>query len=136
MSRLFLNVRLRNYMTTEKIILVRGARIVPVALLVAAISIGISHSAWWLLSIPFIWVGWICAAPNLNLANGMLAYLSMIGGFILMQFHEPSGAAIAAGAAASFYLCALEMRITAKPYDPSQANEKTDVPNKSQHPTA
>lgn len=123
-------------MTTGKIIMVRRARIVPVALLVGATSIAISHLAWWLLSIPFIWIGWICAAPNLDLANGMLAYLSMIFGFVLMQIHAPSSAAIAAGAATSFYLCSFEMRITAKPYDPCQANEQNDVPNKLQHPTA
>ncbi len=40
----------------------------------------------------------------------------MIGGYILLKFHEPSGAAIAVGAAAGFYLSALEMRISAKPW--------------------
>ncbi|QQL44094.1 hypothetical protein [Sulfuriroseicoccus oceanibius] len=123
-------------MTTEKIIMVRGARVVPVALLIAAILLSASRSPWWLLSIPFIWIGWICAAPNLNLANGLLAYLSMICGFVLMLFHEPSGAAIAGGAAASFYLCALEMRVTAKPYNPTDFPETKDKPNKPQHPTA
>ncbi len=99
--------------------LVKRARLVPVALLATSIWMSVALSTWWLLSIPFIAVGWICAVPDLNLANGMLAYLSMIGGLILMQFHEPSGAAMAGGAAAAFYLCALEMRITAKPFVPT-----------------
>jgi hypothetical protein len=34
----------------------------------------------------------------------------------LMKFHEPSGIAVFAGTAASFYGAALEMRIFAKPY--------------------
>jgi hypothetical protein len=103
-------------MTHGKIIMVRSARLVPVLLLIAAIWMGCAMSGWWFLAIPFAGIGWICAAPNLNCANGMLAYLSMIGGFVLMGFHQPSGAAVVAGAMAGFYLCALEMRVTAKPY--------------------
>jgi hypothetical protein len=77
---------------------------------------GCSTSSWWLLAIPFVAIGWICAAPNLNLANGFLAYVSMIVGFILLKFHEPSAHAILTGAAAGYYLSALEMGLTAKPY--------------------
>jgi hypothetical protein len=40
----------------------------------------------------------------------------MVAGFVLLGFHEPSGSAIVAGALAGFYLSALEMRVTAKPY--------------------
>jgi hypothetical protein len=103
-------------MTNEKFITCRRARLVPALLLIASIWVGSTGSGWWFLSIPFIAVGWLGAVPNLNLANGILAYFSMVGGLILHKFHEPSGAAIAAGAAAGFYLSALEMRITAKPY--------------------
>lgn len=67
--------------------------------------------------IPFIAVGWYCAVPNLNLADGMLAYLSMMIGFIVLQFHRDSGLAIVAGAAAGFYLSALEMRMTGRSWD-------------------
>ena len=106
-------------MAPEKIIVVRAARFVPLLLFTAVLWMGMARSNWWFLSIPFIGIGWVCASPNLNFGNGMLAYLSMLGGFVLMQFEESPGAAIAAGAAVSFYLCALEMRICAKPYLPS-----------------
>jgi hypothetical protein len=110
-------------MTSEKFITCRSARLVPALLLIASIWMGSTRSGWWFLSIPFIAIGWLGAVPNLNLANGLLAYLSMVGGFILLKFHEPSGAAIAAGAAAGFYLSALEMRITAKPYIPGSTRD-------------
>ena len=121
-------------MANQKIIMVRRARAAPVLLLLAAGYAGITQSYWWFLSIPFIAVGWVCAAQNLNLANGMLAYLSMVGGFILLHFHRPLGAAIALGTMAAFYLCAIEMRVTAKPYIPETDNTE-DKPNKaSQRP--
>jgi hypothetical protein len=103
-------------MDTEKVIMVRRARFIPVLLLAAAALAAVFVSPWWLLSIPFVAVGNLFTAPNLNLINGMPSYLSMIAGFILMRFHQPSGLAVCTGAAASFYLSALEMRIFAKPY--------------------
>ncbi len=103
-------------MGTEKVFIVRRARFVPVLLLIAAVLAAVFVSPWWLLSIPFVAVGNLFTAPNLNLINGMPSYLSMIAGFILMRFHPPAGLAIFAGSAASFYASALEMRIFAKPY--------------------
>lgn len=103
-------------MSTEKVIMVRRARFVPVGLFVAAIVLAFVVSPWWLLSIPFVAVGALFTAPNLNLINGMPSYLSMVAGFVLMRFHEPSGLAVLAGVMSSFYGCALEMRIFAKPY--------------------
>ena len=96
--------------------MVRRARFVPVLLGVAAVVLGIFVSPWWLLSIPFIAIGNLFTAPNLNLINGLPSYLSIVAGLILMRFHEPSGLAVLAGAVASFYGSALEMRIFAKPY--------------------
>ena len=103
-------------MTIGKVIMVQRARFVPASLFVAAVVVGVAVSPWWLLSIPFVAIGALFTAPNLNLVNGMPSYLSMIAGFILMRFHAPSGMAVLAGAAASFYGSALEMRIFAKPY--------------------
>lgn len=103
-------------MGNGKIIIVRRARFVPVLLLIAGVLAAIFVSPWWLLSIPFVAVGNLFTAPNLNLINGMPSYLSMIAGFILMRFHQPAGLAVFVGAAASFYGSALEMRIFAKPY--------------------
>jgi len=103
-------------MSSEKFITVRRASFVPVCLLVAAAGLGIVVSPWWLLSIPFVVIGALFTAPNLNLINGMPSYLSMVAGLILIRFHEPSGLAVLAGAVLSFYGCALEMRIFAKPH--------------------
>jgi hypothetical protein len=103
-------------MSTGKVIIVRRARFVPMCLVVAAVVLGIVVSPWWLLSIPFVAIGALFTAPNLNLVNGMPSYLSIVAGFILLRFHPPSGMAVLAGAAVSFYGSALEMRIFAKPY--------------------
>ncbi|MDD2238208.1 MAG: hypothetical protein PHG65_13470 [Kiritimatiellae bacterium] len=116
-------------MKEQNVIMVRRARVVPILLAVAAVTMGITQSAWWFLSVPLVAVGWMCAAPNLNLADGMLAYLAIFTGFILLKFHEQSGLAVLAGAAVSFYLCAIEMRVTAKPYDPDRLNTE-EKPNK------
>lgn len=102
-------------MSTEKLYVVRGARFVPVCLFVAAIVLGIVVSPWWLLSIPFIAIGALFTAPNLNLIDGMPSYLSMLAGAILLPLHEPAGLAVLAGTMASFCGSALEMRIFAKP---------------------
>jgi len=103
-------------MSTEKVILVRRARFVPLALCAAAIVLGIVSSPWWLLSVPCVLLGTIFTAPNLNLINGLPSYLTMVAGLVLMRYHHASGLAVVAGTAAGFYMSALEMRIFAKPY--------------------
>jgi len=114
-------------------IMVRSARLAPVLIAAAAVAMGITQSAWWFLALPFVAIGWMCAAPNLNLANGMFAYLSMIAGFILLRIHEQSGLAVLGGAAGSFYLCALEMRLTTKPYNPTKDNTEGKPNNQMQN---
>lgn len=84
--------------------------------MVAAVVLAIVFSPWWLLSIPFVAVGAVFTAPNLNLINGMPSYLSILAGFVLMGFHEASGLFVLAGVMPSFYGSALEMRLLAKPY--------------------
>ncbi len=118
-------------MEKQKYITTRSARVVPILLLIASIYMGVTDSPWWFLSIPFIAIGWFSAVPNLNLIDGMFAYLSMIAGFILLHFHQPSGAAIALGTMTAFYLCAFEMRVTGKPYEPEQ-----DETAEQSHPEA
>ncbi len=104
-------------MVTDTVFLVRRARFVPVCLFVAAVVLGILKSPWWLLAIPFVVIGSLFTAPNLNLINGMPSYLSIAAGLILLRFHEPSGQAAFWGAAASLYGSALEMRVFARPYE-------------------
>jgi hypothetical protein len=103
-------------MTANKVIMVRRARFVPACLLIAAVVLGIVVGPWWFLSIPFVVIGTLFTAPNLNLINGMPSYLAMLAGLILTHFHAPSGMAVFAGAAAGFYGAALELRVLAKPY--------------------
>ncbi|HRQ90156.1 MAG TPA: hypothetical protein PLA50_15255 [Bacteroidia bacterium] len=115
-------------MTAEKIIIVTRARIVPILLVIASLWMASADSAWWLMAIPFVAVGWICAVPNLNLADGMMAYLSMIAGFILLRIHAPSGSAILTGAVAGFYLSAVEMRLSAKIYTREHSSMQNHKP--------
>jgi hypothetical protein len=96
--------------------MVRRARFVPACLLIGAVVLGVFSSPWCLLSIPAVAIGAAFTAPNLNLVNGLPSYLLMLAGFILFQFHEPSGGAVLAGVVSSFYGSAIEMRILAKPW--------------------
>ena len=93
----------------------RRARYVPAALVATALGLAALVSPWWLLSIPFILIGTLFTAPNLNLIDGSLSFLSMIGGFILLAFQGAAGLAVLTGVAASFLGSALEMFLTAKP---------------------
>jgi hypothetical protein len=102
-------------MDTNKVIILRRARFVPGGLVVAAVVLAIVVSPWWLLSIPFVIIGAVFTAPNLNLINGMPSYLAIAAGFLLMRFHEPSGVAALVGTISSFCGSALEMRLFAKP---------------------
>jgi hypothetical protein len=93
---------------SQQVYLVRPAIFVPVTLLVTAVIIA-SHATWWFLTaVPFIWLGSICAQPNLNLVNGCLAYVAMIVGGILWACYEPLGQAVFCGAVAGYYLSAIE----------------------------
>lgn len=94
--------------------MVRRARFVPACLLVGGVVLGIVVSPWWLLSIPFVVIGALFTAPNLNLVNGLPSWLSILAGFILIAIHEPSGVAVIAGAWLSFIGSAIEMRLFAK----------------------
>jgi hypothetical protein len=53
----------------------------------------------------------VFTAPNFNLVNGMPSYVSMVLGFLLVQFHRPSGVAVLAGTAAAFYGAAFKVQI-------------------------
>ena len=103
-------------MTSAKIIMVRRAWVVPMGLGVVAAVVSALVSPWWLFSIPFVIIGAVFTAPNLNLADGFLSYLSMVIGLIVTCFQAPSGLAMLVGTVASFLGSALEMRVRAKPY--------------------
>jgi hypothetical protein len=99
----------------ERVYLIPPAVFAPVTLTVAAIVTGVVESWWFLFSIPFIWLGSICAAPNLNLVNGCFAYLAIILGFVVTAFFRPLGFAILAGAAFGYYASAAEKWIRMRP---------------------
>lgn len=86
----------------------------PVLVSIAAVAFAALQTPWWLLALPFVLLASACAAPNLNLANGCAAYVSMAIGGALSLIHEPSGRAIWAGTLASFLGSALEKLLTAE----------------------
>jgi hypothetical protein len=83
----------------------------PVVLGFVVLVLNIFEYWWALAAAPFILLGCLCAAPNLNLANGCLAYLAMLVGLIVTPFHPPLGLAIFAGTAAGLYAGALEQNL-------------------------
>ncbi len=98
-----------------RVYIIRPAIFAPVILSVVAGVFAAQESWWFLASLPFIWLGSVSAQPNLNLANGCLAYLAMIVGFAVMALFRPLGLAILAGAMSGFYVSAIEKRIRARP---------------------
>jgi hypothetical protein len=99
----------------ERVYRVRPAVIAPAVLAVAAIVFAVRQSWWALVALPFIYLGSICAQPNLNLANGCLAYLAMLIGFGITALFPPLGFAILGGAMSGFYASALEKWIRMRP---------------------
>jgi hypothetical protein len=62
----------------------------PYAILVLLVAYAAWQSNWWLLfGIPLIYLGWVCSAPNLNLADGCLPQLAGIVGMILGVIFSP-----------------------------------------------
>lgn len=99
---------------TPRVYIIRPALFAPAALSVVVVTLGVRDSRWYLVSLPFIWLGSICAQPNMNLVQGCLAYLAMICGFILLAVFKPLGIAILGGATLGFYLSAIEKRLRAR----------------------
>jgi hypothetical protein len=93
----------------------KPAIVAPILVCGSVIGLAFVDSPWWLLSIPFAIFASMCAQPNLNLADGCLAYFTIMIGFGITFFHRPSGVAICIGTLASFYLSAFEKYLTAKP---------------------
>jgi hypothetical protein len=93
---------------SQRVYKVRPAVIAPVVLGLAAIILAVRHSWWVLVALPYIYLGSVCAQPNLNLANGCLAYVAMLIGFGTSAVFPPLGFAILGGAISGFYVSALE----------------------------
>jgi hypothetical protein len=68
---------------------------------------------WALAALPFIILGSLCAAPNLNLANGILVLLCVVVGLVVAHFHRELGTWIFMGAGISWLLSSIEKRVRA-----------------------
>jgi hypothetical protein len=68
-----------------------------------------------LAAIPFVWLGSICAQPNLNLADGCFSYVAGGVALIVVRFHAPLGHAILAGVIGGYAFAVAEKIITMKP---------------------
>ena len=97
---------------------IKPAVLAPLLVCGAAVVFAFLYSMWWLLAIPFAVLASFCGQPNLNLANGCLAYLSIVVGCGIAFFHRESGLAVCLGAPSSLFLSALEKGVTAKPIHP------------------
>ena len=95
--------------------LVFPARILPICLSVAAIVMGMAWSWWWLIAIPFIWLGSIGAQPNLNVADGCLSLVAAVAGFCILRLHELLGLAIVMGIVTGYIAGFIEKILTMKP---------------------
>ena len=93
----------------------RPAIFAPSILSVLSILMAVEDSSWFLASLPFIWLGSVCAQPNLNLANGCLAYLAILVGFVILVVYRPLGLPILVGALGGFYASAFEKWIRMRP---------------------
>src|SRR5688500_16177031 len=95
-------------MMKPRVYIVRHAVFAPSVLSAAAAVVAVQWSWWFLVAIPFVWLGSICAQPNLNLADGCLAYLAIIVGLGVLPLFKLVGVAILAGTISGFYLSAVE----------------------------
>ena len=113
-------------MMTERVYIVRPAMFAPVILSVVAVVFAVQESWWYLVALPAIWLGSICAQPNANLVNGCLAYLTMMIGVAVIGFFRPLGIAIFFGATSGFYFSVIEKRVRARPYliPPTQVEDR------------
>ena len=98
----------------KKVYTFKSARYVPVLVCIAALVLAFTVSFWWLLAIPFSLISSSCATPDLKTFAGMPAYILIMLGVMVIQFHSTAGWPILAGAALSFYGSAFEMRFLAK----------------------
>jgi hypothetical protein len=86
---------------------------VPILLSLATAWLSATSTAWALIAIPFIVLGSLCAAPNLNLADGFLVLVSAALGLVVSRYQRDIGGAILLGSVLSWFLSSQEIRVTA-----------------------
>jgi hypothetical protein len=105
--------------------ILKPAVVAPLALSAVAIYLAVSQSPWWLLGLPFSILGTVCGQPNLNAADGCLAYTSSMIGYALSFVHRPSGLAIMIFSLMGIILGSIEKRIFAKPFFETDETDKS-----------
>jgi len=98
--------------------LVPRAVITPVVLSLVAIFLAYNENVWVALSIPFIVLGSLCSAPNLNLADGFFAWVAIILGWVLSHYYPEPALPIIIGTFLGWCISSFEMKLRAVPvYD-------------------
>ena len=93
---------------TPRAHIIRPALFAPAVLSAIAVVGAVQWSWWSLAALPFIWLGSLCAQPNLNGANGCLAYLAIFVGIALIPLFKALGIAMLTGSMCGFYLSTVE----------------------------
>lgn len=102
--------------TEQKPYLVFPSVVAPIILSCLAVYLGFTRDYWLFASIPFVVLGSICAAPNLNMADGCLAMLAIIIGIGIAVFLSPTlGGAISMGSLAGWIGGVIEKTIRMRP---------------------
>lgn len=101
----------------QKIYRIYPAKIAPIAVGAVAVYVGLAVTPWAFIALPFVYLGSICAAPNLNLADGFLVLVSTVVGAGVTFFEKEIGVIIIVGVVSSWILSAIEKTITAKPIE-------------------
>jgi hypothetical protein len=106
--------------------IVYPATIAPIILSVITIVIASVQSWWYLAALPSIYIGSVCAQPNMNLADGCLAYVAAIVGFSVTNFLPPLGIAIFIGSVSGYYLSIIEKTVRMRPMEEPEATGPAD----------
>ena len=99
----------------QRVYIVRPAIFTPAILSAICVVAAFERSWWCLAALPFIWLGSICAQPNLNLANGCFAYVAMLAGAVVAAFLPALGFSIFVGTFSSYCVSAVEKRLRMRP---------------------
>lgn len=97
--------------------LIKPAVAAPIVATAILVLLAFTGSIWWLIGVPFAIIGTICGQPNLNLADGCLAWMMAGLGLLVAAFHRDIGVVIATSSVCGLLLGAFEKTLRAVPYD-------------------
>jgi hypothetical protein len=93
---------------SPKAFLFPPAIVAPALLGLLSIYLAVTVTRWALLSLPFIYLGSVCASPNLNLADGCLVVVASVLGLVVLAVEKPAGLAILVSSLASWLFSSIE----------------------------